>query len=113
MRSTSLTFKQTGSRSDNWTTPAKDGHSRCGLCPEGFFEYVGVPDDVQEFQAVFTDRKPNAACAANAFKLVQNPGTDGGGYTLETEENMGLYGSALRLLTEMHDNGYRWLHVTY
>lgn len=107
-----LKFKQPGqSRSDNWTLLATDGHQRASLCAEGFSDYIDLPAGVHEFTAELTEHEPLGSDAS--FKIVRNPSEDGGGFTLDTEENMGLYGSALTVLAEAHSQGYRWLRVSY
>lgn len=96
------------SYSDNFRTDGTDRYTRAAMCHDGLREYVGIPDDVRKFDAVFSVEQP---AAPGFFKLV--PGTEHTYAKLDTVHALGLYGSAIRLVAETYDLGYRYVHVEF
>ena len=106
MKDISVTFTQIpGNENNSWT--AVDHPTEASLCNEELTEYVGFPDDTEEFDAVFTVREP---AGNDHFKLVGYSHRTNGP-ALDSKYTMGLMSGARELIGEMHEAGYRYLKV--
>lgn len=88
---------------------AKDEDLGISLCSCEFEEYVDVPREVLEFDAVFTVREP---VGKDHFKLIGHSARTGNA-ALDTRESVGFTGGATALISQMHEAGYRYLKVLY
>ena len=77
------------------------------LCAEGLREYVSIPRDINEFQAIFTVEQP---ATANFFELEEQRDDLIG---VKTEGDIAWVTSSRRLMREAWDQGYRFYEVRY
>lgn len=96
------------SYSDNFRTEAGRNYSRAAMCADGLREYVAIAPGTRKFDAVFSVDRPEQP---GFFKLI--PGNSNTYAKLDTVHALGLYGSAIRMVHEMYDLGYRYVHVEY
>lgn len=89
---------------------AQDPYSdeRVGLCDSGLRAYVGLPEECEEFDAVFSAYLPSGNVAY--FEIAPN---DSGTITLKTQNSIGWYEFVPEMLAALHRNDYRFLSVEY
>ena len=104
---TRITFKKL-LINDTWTWRTTfDGAVR-GLCWEGVKEYVDLPEDCMEFEAVFSEEGPSNL---TGYEIIMNDDT---GYVgLDLNQDPDFFAETEHFLRAMYNSGYHYLHVEY
>lgn len=101
MRSVTFSRDEVG---DDWE--AKENGEAIAICAGEFAQHLDLEPEALTFEAVFLKTKPSGR---DHFRLVDSVHLNE--ITLETDEYICFYESALALMGRMHKAGYRYLKV--
>ena len=99
MRERIIVFKRKEGRRD-WI------NAEAALCGTGVADYLDIPKDINEFEAVFTVSEPEGV---DVFELYIN----GGGISIKSEFTLQFVDSSRHLMRLLWNRGYRCIHVRY
>lgn len=91
----------------DWRT---DGALPVTICDSTFTCYLDLPEEQDDFHAIFTQRKPQGS---DHFRLVYGTKGKPRTITLKTEEYICFFEEATDLMSDMYSRGYRYLRVEY